>query len=93
VLGLEKVVSETRSIPVKVKRAVWTRDQGRCTHVDPKGKRCESKYALQYEHIIPFAKGGKTSVENLKLLCPAHNQLAAIQAYGITKMQEFWTAT
>jgi hypothetical protein len=83
-------VSETRYIPAKVKRVVWHRDSGRCTHVDPQGKRCESKHALQYEHVIPFAKGGKTSVENLKLLCPAHNQLASIQAYGLQKMQKFW---
>jgi hypothetical protein len=89
-LGLEKVVSETRYIPAKVKRAVWTRDQGRCTHMGPEGKRCESKYALQYEHVFPFGKGGKSTVENLKLLCLAHNQLAAIQVYGLPKMQEFW---
>jgi hypothetical protein len=89
-LGLEKVVSETRYIPVKVKRAVWTRDQGRCTYAGSEGKRCESKHALQYEHVLPFARGGKSTVENLKLLCLAHNQLAAIQAYGLPKMQEFW---
>jgi hypothetical protein len=83
-------VSETRYIPAKVKRAVWHRDKAQCTHVDSKNKRCTSKHALQYEHIIPFAKGGKTSVENLKLLCRAHNQIAAIQAYGLTKMREFW---
>jgi hypothetical protein len=89
-LGLEKVVSETRYIPAKVKRAIWTRDRGRCTHVDPQGKRCESKHALQYEHIIPFAKGGKTTFENLTLHCYAHNQFRAIQAYGLPKMQRFW---
>jgi hypothetical protein len=83
-------VSETRYIPEKVKRVIWHRDSGQCTYVDSKGKRCESKHALQYEHIIPFAKGGKTSVENLKLLCLAHNQFTAIQAYGRTKMQTFW---
>jgi 5-methylcytosine-specific restriction endonuclease McrA len=80
-----KEVSATRYIPAKIKRAVWHRDQGRCTHPG-----CGSKYALQYEHIIPFSKGGKSSLENLKLLCPAHNQLAAIQAYGLAKMQEHW---
>jgi hypothetical protein len=83
-------VSETRYIPTKVKRTVWHRDKGQCTHMDQDGKRCKSKHALQYEHIIPYAKGGKTSVENLKLFCLAHNQLAAIQAYGLNKMQRFW---
>jgi hypothetical protein len=88
-----KKVSETRYIPVKVRRVVWHRDNGKCTHVDLQGKRCESKHALQYEHIIPFAKGGKTSAENLKLLCPAHNQLSAIHAYGLKKMQKYWGST
>jgi hypothetical protein len=80
-----KEVSETRYIPAKVKRAVWHRDQGKCTHPG-----CNSRYALQYEHITPFAKGGKSSLENLKLLCSAHNQRAAIEAYGLAKMQEHW---
>jgi hypothetical protein len=80
----------TRYIPEKVKRAVWQRDQGQCTYVDAQGGRCKGKHALQYEHIIPFARGGKTSFENLKLLCPAHNQFSAIQAYGLEKMQEHW---
>jgi hypothetical protein len=83
-------VSETRYIPAKVKRAVWNRDAGRCSYVDPQGKRCDSKHALQYEHVTPFAMGEKSTYENLKLLCPSHNQLSAIQAYGLPKMQEFW---
>jgi 5-methylcytosine-specific restriction endonuclease McrA len=81
--------SETRYIPANVKRAVWQRDGGRCAHVSPNG-RCDSRYSLQYEHIVPFGKGGKSTCENLKLICPAHNQYTAIQAYGLPKMQEFW---
>jgi hypothetical protein len=77
--------SLTRYIPAKVKTAVWQRDQGRCTYPG-----CNSSFALHSEHIIPFAKGGKSSFENLKLLCEAHNKLAAIQAYGLEKMQEYW---
>jgi hypothetical protein len=81
----------TRYIPEKVKRAIWQRDQGKCSYVDPEsGKRCDSQHSLQYEHIVPFGKGGKSTFDNLKLLCSAHNQLAAIQAYGFDKMQVFW---
>jgi hypothetical protein len=86
----EETVSETRYIPAKVKRAVWARDQGQCSYVGPDGLRCDSKYALQYEHVIPFGKRGKSTFENLKLLCVSHNQFSAIQAYGLPKMQEFW---
>ncbi len=73
--------SLSRYIPKEVKTAVWKRDEGKCTHPG-----CDSSFGLQYEHIIPFAKGAKSSFENLKLLCPAHNQFSAIQAYGIKKM-------
>jgi 5-methylcytosine-specific restriction endonuclease McrA len=76
--------SLSRYIPKEVKTAVWKRDQGKCTHPG-----CNSNFGLQYEHIIPFAKGGKTSFENLRLLCPAHNQLSAIQAYGLQKMRTY----
>ncbi len=76
--------SLTRYIPKEVKTAVWRRDGGKCTHPG-----CNSNFGLQYEHIIPYAKGGKSSFENLKLLCPAHNQLSAIQAYGLQKMQTY----
>ena len=81
----------TRYIPEKLKRAIWQRDKGQCSYVDPEsGKRCDSKHALQYEHVVPFGKSGKSTFENLKLLCPSHNRLAAIQAYGLEKMQDFW---
>ena len=89
-LGVELPISETRYVPVKVKTAVWKRDEGRCTYTTKDGKRCDSKHSLQLEHIKPFAQGGKTTFDNLKLLCPAHNRLSAIQAYGLPKMQKYW---
>jgi hypothetical protein len=80
----------TRYIPAKLKRAIWQRDKGKCSYVEPEsGKRCASKHALQYEHVIPFGKNGQSTFENLKLLCPNHNRFAAIQAYGLEKIQEF----
>jgi 5-methylcytosine-specific restriction endonuclease McrA len=88
---VENLISETRTIPEKVKRAVRARDGERCTHVEHKsGERCQSKFALQFDHTIPFAQGGKSTYRNLTLKCPAHNQRAAILAYGLPKMQNFW---
>jgi 5-methylcytosine-specific restriction endonuclease McrA len=35
---------------------------GKCTE-------CRSTFDLQYDHVIPVALGGATTVENLQLLC------------------------
>jgi hypothetical protein len=37
---------------------------------------------------MPVAKGGKTTIDNLRLLCRAHNQHAAYQAFGQRFMDE-----
>ena len=76
-------------IPAHVKRAVYLRDGGRCTYVCPEtGKRCSSCRRLEYDHIISRAKGGKSTIPNLRLRCRAHNQLAAEQEFGRAFMQK-----
>ncbi len=68
-------VSESRRVPARLKRAVYLRDQGRCQYRDPKSQRqCEATHYLEYDHVYPHAKGGLTKLENLQLLCRAHNQ-------------------
>jgi hypothetical protein len=47
---------------VAARQEVWERDGGRCV-------RCGSQQELQYDHIIPLARGGADSAENLQLLC------------------------
>jgi len=71
-----------RHVPAEVRRAVWRRDQGRCTFVSEKGHRCESLTRLELDHIEPAARGGAATVANLRLRCRAHDQLAAEQAFG-----------
>ena len=77
-----------RHIPAHVVRAVWERDGGQCTYVSPSGRRCESKWMSEFDHIEEFARGGKATVDNVRLLCCTHNQLAAEQTYGASFMAE-----
>jgi hypothetical protein len=61
-----------RYIPAAIRRDVWRRDGGRCAFVGARG-RCQETGRLEFHHLVPFADGGATSVENLALRCQAHN--------------------
>jgi 5-methylcytosine-specific restriction endonuclease McrA len=54
-------------LPREVKRAVFERDGGKCV-------QCGSSFDLQYDHVIPVALGGATTVGNLQLLCADCNR-------------------
>ena len=71
-----------RHIPAEVRRAVWARDGGRCTFVSAAGHRCPSRTRLEYDHVEPVARGGKTTVAGMRLRCRAHNQYTAECAFG-----------
>ena len=57
-----KATNKSRHIPASVKREVWRRDEGRCVE-------CGSKENLEYDHIIPFSKGGSNTARNIQILC------------------------
>jgi hypothetical protein len=71
----------SRHVPAAVKRVVWQRDGGRCAFQGTDG-RCSETGFLEYHHVVPFATGGKTSVDNLQLRCRAHNQHEADRYFG-----------
>jgi len=74
--------SSSRHVFAAVRSAVWLRDEARCTFVDARGVRCRATTALELHHEQPFARGGPSSAENLRLRCRAHNELAAEQDFG-----------
>jgi hypothetical protein len=71
----------TRHISAAVKREVWKRDGGRCAFQGREG-RCQETGFLEFHHVMPYAAGGETSVENLQLRCRAHNALEAERWFG-----------
>jgi HNH endonuclease len=71
----------SRHVPAKVRRAVWARDGGQCRFEGPAG-RCRETGLLEFHHVIPYARGGPTTVENLELRCAAHNRYEAEQCFG-----------
>ena len=57
----------TRRIPQQVMDKVWNRDNGRCVS-------CGSNQKLEFDHIIPFSKGGSNTYRNIQLLCESCNR-------------------
>ena len=51
-----------RRISREVRQRVWQRYGGRCAE-------CKSDTYLEFDHIIPVAKGGGNSDTNVQLLC------------------------
>ena len=71
-----------RHVPAAVKQAVWERDGGQCTFVSESGRRCPERARVEFDHVEPVARGGTSSMENVRLLCRAHKQHAAERAFG-----------
>jgi 5-methylcytosine-specific restriction endonuclease McrA len=85
--GKRRSAADGRYVPAEIRRAVWQRDQGQCTFVSAKGRRCEEKSRLEFDHTQPIARGGQTTQGQLQLKCRAHNQYAAECAYGTEFMR------
>jgi hypothetical protein len=71
-----------RHVLATVRRAVFEREEGRCTYTDALGRRCAETHRLELHHLKAFARGGEHTVDNLTLRCHAHNALAAEQDFG-----------
>jgi hypothetical protein len=71
--SLRPLEDGTRVIPAHIKKEVYLRDEGKCV-------LCGSTHNLNYDHIIPYSLGGKSTLENIRLLCFNCNQRSRIRA-------------
>jgi hypothetical protein len=78
------LATNSRRVPANIRRLVWQRDAGRCAFVGSQG-RCAETAFLELHHVVPYAAGGVTSVEDLSLRCRAHNVHEAVQHFGATR--------
>ena len=65
-------VAVGRVVRAKVKREVYTRDK-KCTN-------CGSSFHLNYDHRTPYALGGLSEAQNIRLLCFNCNQRGRMRA-------------
>jgi 5-methylcytosine-specific restriction endonuclease McrA len=79
---IERPSRNSRHVPAHVRRAVRARDGDRCTFVGENGKRCDARGFLEFDHVRPIARGGRSTPDNLRLRCRAHNQFEAEKLYG-----------
>jgi hypothetical protein len=70
------------TVTQSARREVVERDGFRCSYVSPDGERCGSRNFLEFDHVVPRARGGTGDASNLRLRCRPHNRYAAEQAFG-----------
>jgi hypothetical protein len=70
----------TRYVSQATQHAVWRAAGGRCTH-------CGSQQNLQFDHVEPFALGGSSRAENLRLLCRSCNLRRGVKTYGASALR------
>jgi len=76
----------SRHIPASIRRAVWSRDGGRCSFESMHGRRCDSREFLEFHHQVPWARCREHSTSNIQLRCRAHNQYEAELDFGVEHM-------
>lgn len=64
----QTVQKDTRSISLRLRFSVFLRDGFRCTACG-KSPVTNPGVELHCDHILPWSKGGKTNIDNLKTLC------------------------
>jgi hypothetical protein len=78
--GVLDVGRKTRAIPASMRRAIDARDEGRCQFPG-----CENRRWVDAHHIVHWARGGQTKIDNLVLLCSRHHRLVHEGGFGVAR--------
>ena len=71
---------KSRVVPPAMRRALGERDEGRCRFPG-----CENRSWVDAHHIVHWAHGGKTRLDNLILLCDRHHRLVHEGGFGLSR--------
>jgi hypothetical protein len=82
------IPDRSRRIPMDVKRAAFERDGGCCALVGKDGRRCGSRWQLEYDHLDP-SKRGTPTVDEIRIACRRHNFFHAEETYGRAFMAKY----
>jgi HNH endonuclease len=63
-----------------MRRALDARDEGRCRFPG-----CENRRWVDAHHILHWARGGETRLDNLVLLCSRHHRLVHEGGFGLAR--------
>jgi hypothetical protein len=77
-----KASGRGRYVPRAVRREVVARDGARCSFVSEDGRRCEETAFLEFDHVVPVARGGEASVDGVRVLCRSYNEYEAERILG-----------
>jgi Domain of unknown function (DUF222)/HNH endonuclease len=67
----------TRTIPIKLRRALETR------YPTCGVKGCANELFLEIDHVVPVAEGGRTEIDNLWRLCSHHHALKTYRGWRV----------
>ena len=83
-VDIRSVVHYGRVIPAHLKTALQFRD--RCCVVPG----CGRTFGLEYDHLVEFAKGGPTSLDNLARVCRPHHAMKTHKGYRLSGGPGHW---
>ena len=83
-----KPPKDPRDVSAAMRREVIARDGEQCSYVSPCGERCRARAWLEIDHRHARALGGVGTLENLRLLCAAHNHYEAERTFGRAHIEE-----